>query len=149
MSLWRRIPVIIAAIGSGVLICACAPDHSASVPGDAADDQPFSAIAADEVIRFTGTEPFWGGDITGTALTWTTPENIDGQRVAVARFAGRGGISFSGELDGQAFDLAVTPGECSDGMSDRTYPFTVTVTHGDQQLDGCGWSDRQGYTGGE
>lgn len=135
--------------GMALALAACAPEHGAAVPGDAADDQPFAAIAVDEVIHFTGTEPFWGGDISGGQLTWTTPENITGTRAPVARFAGRGGLSFSGELDGQAIDLMVTPAPCSDGMSDRTYPFVVTVTLGDQQRQGCGWTDRQGYSGGE
>lgn len=130
-------------------LAGCAPDHNAALPGDAADDQPFAGIAEDEAIRFTGTEPFWGGDITGTQLTWTTPENIAGQTAPVTRFAGRGGLGFSGQLDGQPIDLMVTPASCSDGMSDRTYPFVVTVTLGDSQLEGCGWTDRQLYTGGE
>ncbi len=139
------------------LLAGCTQQPDAALPGDATDDQPFSAIAADEEIHFTGTEPFWGGDIAGGQLTWMTPENIandpGGQRVTVTRFAGRGGVSFSGELDGQAIDLMVTPvpasAPCSDGMSDRTYPFAVTVTLGEQQLAGCGWSDKQGYSGGE
>ncbi|MES2700146.1 MAG: hypothetical protein V4647_11105, partial [Pseudomonadota bacterium] len=71
------------------------------------------------------------------------------ETIAVARFAGRGGLSFTGTLQGAQFDLAITPASCSDGMSDRTYPFAVTVQLGDQQLSGCGWTDRQGYTGGE
>lgn len=139
--------------GTALLLAACSPGHDAALPGDAQDDQPFAGIAADEVIRITGTEPFWGGEITGGQLVWTTPENSandhGGTRVDVARFAGRGGLGFSGELDGQAIDLMVTPASCSDGMSDRTYPFAVTVTLGAQQLEGCGWTDRQGYSGGE
>lgn len=143
------------AVASGMFLAlsACTPEHDAALPGDAADDQPFDAIAADEVISLTGTEPFWGGTIAGGTLTWTTPEDIEGQQTSVARFAGRGGISFSGELGGEAIDLMVTPAPpaqlCSDGMSDRSYPFVVTVTLGEQQLQGCGWSDRQGYAGGE
>ncbi|MES2699385.1 MAG: hypothetical protein V4647_07225, partial [Pseudomonadota bacterium] len=71
-------------------------DDSLPVPGEVDDAQPFSAIAEDEVIHFTGTEPFWGGEVTGGELTWSTPENIDGETIAVARFAGRGGLSFTG-----------------------------------------------------
>ena len=47
-----------------------------------------------------------------------------------SRFAGRGGLSYSGTIDGRSFDMAVTPAECSDGMSDRTYPFVVTLRIG-------------------
>lgn len=150
----RSLLIITAALA---LLAACtSPDSpageagdSAPVPGEVDDAQPFSAIAEDEVIHFTGTEPFWGGEVTGGELTWSTPEIIDGETIAVARFAGRGGLSFTGTLQGAQFDMAMTPASCSDGMSDRTYPFAVTVQLGDQQLSGCGWTDRQGYTGGE
>ncbi|MEO5706726.1 MAG: hypothetical protein ABIT10_12495 [Alteraurantiacibacter sp.] len=124
-------------------------DETASVPGESSDTRPFSGIAEGEVIHFTGTEPFWGGEIAGTTLQWSTPDNIDGEAIPVTRFAGRGGLSFTGTLQAGPFDLAITPATCSDGMSDRTYPFAVTVLQGDQQLSGCGWTDRQGYTGGE
>lgn len=138
-----------------ILLAACtSPDDPtgsapAAVPGEGEDSQPFHAIAADEVVRFTGTEPFWGGEVTGTALRWSTPENVEGETITVTRFAGRGGLSFTGTLQRQQLDMAVTPASCSDGMSDRTYPFAVTVQVGEQQLSGCGWTDRQGYTGGE
>lgn len=119
------------------------------MPGNVSDAQPFAAIAEGEVIHFTGTEPFWAGKIAGDRLTWTTPENIEGEVITVTRFAGRGGLSFSGTLDGADLLLAVTPGKCSDGMSDAIYPFVVTVDLGVRQLNGCGWTDSQPYTGME
>ena len=51
-------------------------------------------------------------------------------------------------LDGARFDMTVTPGECSDGMSDRTYPYTVTLAIGQQTRLGCGWTDAEPATGG-
>jgi uncharacterized membrane protein len=132
-----------------ILVCACSAGPDVSIPGNTEDEQPFAAIGEDEVIRLTGTEPFWGGEIAGGTMLWTTPENIDGETVAVTRFAGRGGLSFSGQMQGRQIDIAVTPAPCSDGMSDRTYPFAVTVQWGDEQLQGCGWSDVQPFAGGE
>lgn len=149
----RLLPL--SSLASLALLAACtSPDAPAdgapaAVPGDGEDSQPFHAIAADDVVRFTGTEPFWGGEVNGTALRWSTPENIDGETITVTRFAGRGGLSFTGALQGEQLDMAVTPATCSDGMSDRTYPYAVTVQLGTRQLSGCGWTDRQGYTGGE
>ncbi len=81
-------------------------------------------------MRFTGAEPFWGGEVAGGTLSYSTPETPDGETIAVERFAGRGGLSFNGTLGEQAFEMMVTPLECSDGMSDRTYPFTVTLQIG-------------------
>lgn len=118
-----------------------------AVPGDANDHTPFSAIAADETVRFTGNEPFWGGSIAGNRLLYQTPELPDGEAVTVERFAGRGGVSWSGTYRGARFGLSATPGACSDGMSDRSYPYTVTLTVGVEQRSGCAWTDRQPFKG--
>lgn len=109
----------------------------------------FDGIGPEEVIRFTGTEPFWGGEAAGSELTYTTMEDPEGQVIAIQRFAGNHGLGLSGSLDDAAFDMTVTPGECSDGMSDRTYPLTVTLSLGGEIREGCGWTDRQPFTGPE
>jgi uncharacterized membrane protein len=124
-----------------ILLSACQPGDGESVPGDDSDTQPYAGIAEDAVLRVVGTEPFWGGTIADGQLTWTTPENIEGTSLPVERFAGRGGVSFSGQLGGQQIDIAITPGDCSDGMSDRTYPFNATVQLGGDILTGCAWRE--------
>lgn len=91
----------------------------------------------------TGTEPFWGATIADGNLTWATPENSDGTTISVQRFAGRGGLSFSGDLEEAAMDVAITPGDCSDGMSDRVYPFHATVQIGARQYAGCAWREKE------
>lgn len=128
-------------------LAACKPGHRGDVPGDARDHLPFSAIAPDTVIHFTGTEPFWGGQAGGGSLTYTTPEDSAGRTIAVTRFAGRGGLSFSGELDGAQLDLTVTPADCSDGMSDRRYPYAVMLMIGQEVRQGCGWSAGRPFAG--
>jgi uncharacterized membrane protein len=117
------------------------------IPAQSEDTAPYSGIGDDEVVNFTGTEPFWGGELAGKTLTYKTPEKPDGEVIMVERFAGRGGISFSGVLDGAELEMVVTPLECSDGMSDRTYPFTVTLKIGDETRNGCGWTERQPFGG--
>ena len=113
-----------------------------------APGQPaFAAIAADETIRFTGTEPFWGGTVRAGELVYSTPENQDGETIAVRRFAGNNGLGFSGVRNGAPFDMTITPGACSDGMSDRTYPFAVTLRLGEEQRNGCAWTERTPFTG--
>jgi len=115
-------------------------------PGDTSDMQAYDGIHADETVRFTGTEPFWGGQVNGTLLTYSTPEKPDGDAITVKRFAGRGGVSWSGTWADKAFRLAVTEGSCSDGMSDRTYPFTATLEVGGEQRQGCAWTERRSFT---
>ncbi len=124
-------------------LAACGDDVDGSIPGNVQDDQPFSEISPNEVISLTGTEPFWGGVIANGTFTYRTAENPDDNNIEVEAFAGRGGLSFSGELNGDALDLTITPGTCSDGMSDVTYPFTATLRIGNKSSSGCGWSDDQ------
>jgi len=117
------------------------------------DTEPFDAIGEQTSVSMVGTEPFWNLSVEpadgGYRGTFETPENIEGTTFRMVRFAGNNGIGFSGEMEGRIFQAAVTPGECSDGMSDRTYPYTATVVVGDETLYGCAYTDAQSYTGSE
>lgn len=130
---------------------AAAPASSTAGPQTLDDAEAgaaaFTAIRPEETVRFLGNEPFWGGQVAGTALTYSTPDIPDGTDIAVTRFAGRGGVSWSGMYSGARFALAVTPGECSDGMSDRTYPFVATLQVAGEQRSGCAWTERRPFTG--
>lgn len=123
--------------GAMLLLGACGSGHNGNVPGDTADESAYSGISENDTIRLVGTEPFWGGTVEQGMFTYTTPDNIDGIPIAVTRFAGRGGLSFSGQRGGQPVDLAITPGECSDNMSDRTFPYNATLQIGTEQRYGC------------
>ena len=131
------------AICLALAVTACG-SSSQPAPGDI---EPYNGIGEAEMISLLGTEPFWGAKISGATMTYTTPDNIEGVEIQVARFAGNGGLGFHSQLDGQAVTVAVTPGDCTDGMSDRTYPFTATVKVGDTDLAGCGYTDNQPFTG--
>lgn len=141
-----RLLFLAAALALPLGACQAGPEGpngtTRDTPGDA-----FSAIEPEETVHFTGTEPFWGGEVVGASLTYSTPENVDGTTIAVERFAGNNGLGYSGTLEEQPFDMTVTPGECSDGMSDRTYPFTVTLRIGNGQRNGCAWTERMPFTG--
>ncbi|HYD23737.1 MAG TPA: hypothetical protein VEB68_03000 [Croceibacterium sp.] len=163
-----RIDKLASCLAAALLLGACQPEAAdEAVAGQAADEsftevlqdaaeagaagddstRPYDGIARDETLHFTGTEPFWGGEVTGVTLTYKTPEKPGGEVIAIERFAGRGGIAFSGLLAGADFEMMVTPLECSDGMSDRTYPFTVTLQIGEDMRNGCGWTERQPFAG--
>ena len=142
----RAISRLLPSLALGLAACHAGGD-GAAVPGDRSDSQPYNEVSAEEEFRFRGTEPFWGGEVTGTAMTYRTPERPEGVPVTVSRFNGRGGFSYSGKLEGETFTMAVTPGQCSDGMSDRTYPFVVMFQRGKQELHGCAWSASHPYTG--
>lgn len=126
---------ILALLGVAVMTgCASAGDDREQTP------ERFDAISADETLTLTGTEPFWTMVIEGDQLTYSTPENIDGDTIEVSRFAGNNGLGFTGEWRGQTLQIAVTPGACNDGMSDREYPYTATATLADTTLFGCAYS---------
>ncbi|MXP25994.1 hypothetical protein GRI39_08060 [Altererythrobacter indicus] len=137
----RVLPVLLP-----VLLAACSSGDDPRVPGDTLDSKPFAGISDSETLHLTGTEPFWGGEARGTTLTYTTPENQAGETITVDRFGGRGGLSLAGRLDGMQLDIMVTPGTCSDGMSDRSYPFTVTLKLAAETLYGCAWTDSQPFS---
>lgn len=125
-------------------LAACGTDP-ADAPGSL-ESETFDGIAEGEVVHYAGTEPFWGGAAGGGMATFSTPDDPQGSEFAVKRFAGNNGLGISGEVNGNAFDLTVTPGECSDGMSDRSYPYTATLLLGSEQRLGCAWTDSQPYS---
>lgn len=134
----RRFVVLTAAF----VLAGCHQGHGgADLPGDPDDHKPFARIAEGDTVRLNGTEPFWGGTVVSGTFTYTTPERPEGVAVPVERFAGRAGVSFTGERDGQPVALMITEGECSDGMSDRRYPFTATLKLGEEQREGCASTD--------
>ncbi len=130
------------AIATGVAACTPATDGAIDSKG-----QTFSAIAADEVVMLLGTEPFWGITIEDGKASYADPDHPEARSFAVARFAGNNGLGFSGGWDGVPVTISVTPGQCSDGMSDRTYPYVATIALGEETLRGCGYTDRQPFTG--
>ena len=127
-----------------LLVAACAP---AKTDGIDPQGKAFDAVKPQEAVTMLGTEPFWNLAVTGDEGLWTTPENQPGARFAVKRFAGNGGLGFSGEVDGKPLTATLTPGQCSDGMSDRSFPFVATIALGGETLKGCGYTDSQPFTG--
>ena len=127
--------------------CQAGSSDGENVPGTSPEG--FTGIAVDETIYVGGTEPFWGGEVAGDQMLYTSPEDPDGTSFGVERFTGQGGLGFSGMLGDKTIDMTVTPGACSDGMSDRTYPYTVTLQIGEEQRTGCAYTDGQPFEGPE
>ena len=141
-----RFATLAAALSVALVGCQPGPEGPEGTTTDA-PGEAFAQIAPDETARFTGTEPFWGGQVAGGSLTYSTVEDPDGTTIAVERTRIAEPVVAGEALDGTSFDMAITPGECSDGMSDRTYPFTVTLRIGEEQRTGCAWTDRMPFSG--
>lgn len=89
-------------------------------------------------LRVLGTEPFWGVDISRAGLVYSGLDRPE-QR------ADNGGPTVQGTTadwsattdQGAALRITLIDTDCSDGMSDRTYPLTARVVIGQETLNGC------------
>ena len=101
-------------------------------------------------LRAIGTEPDWSVDLTGTEMVYTSPEP-PGQRARQPEPVIQGTTAtWAGETaDGATFKVTLVATECSDGMSERTYPLTAMVTVGERALTGCAASTAAITSSGE
>ena len=107
-------------------LAACAP--ATETPPQGPGDQPAAYMAL-------GTEPGWTLEITPGRL------NYDGDYGKTKILLPNPGAkpSFNGErYVTDRLKVDITHGECSDGMSDRRYRDTVTVTADGKMVKGCG-----------
>ena len=104
------------------LLGACAP---APMPPPAPPSAAYHAV---------GTEPFWGLAIDERTLTFTRP---DAQPVTQPR--PNAIIGIAGEIyQTPRIQVNIVHAQCSDGMSDRTYPDKVQVDVDGKRFEGCG-----------
>jgi len=84
--------------------------------------------------RAVGTEPFWGLAIDERQMVFTQP---DAQ--PVAQPTPKVIVGFAGEIyQTPRLNVNIVHVQCSDGMSDRTYPDKVQVTVDGRRFEGCG-----------
>jgi uncharacterized membrane protein len=109
----------------------------------ASDTLPLPAMTGS--IRATGTEPFWGVTIDATGIRFRTPEDTVGLRfpLPVAIRAADTLRWNSATPTGQPHEIevAISPGPCSDGMSDRRWPRAARVIVDRRLLRGCAEGD--------
>ena len=92
------------------------------------------APAPSPAYRATGTEPFWSLTIDDRTIAFARPEHqpVIQPRPKVI-------IGFAGEIyQTPRIDVNIVHTQCSDGMSDRTYPDKVQVTVDGTRFNGCG-----------
>ncbi|MEP9360780.1 META domain-containing protein [Sphingomonas sp. KR3-1] len=97
---------------------------------------PASAQAQD--YRASGTEPFWNLSIGAKTMRFEAPG-----RPTVAVPTPRVIHGFAGEMwQTRRINVNTNHRPCTDGMSDRSYPDTVTVTVDGRNYQGCGGEPR-------
>ena len=117
----------------GLAACQTYP-QGPGYPGPAPYPQPAPYPDTQASYRAIGTEPFWDLEI-GRDLVFTDR----GNNVRVVQATPRPIIGFAGEIyQTQRLNVNIVHSRCSDGMSDRSYPDTVTLRVDGRDYRGCG-----------
>ena len=98
-------------------------------------------VDLDGDISLVGTEPFWGVQFTTGRVAYSGVDRPE-QTAERPEPAIQGTVAtWTMTTDaGNPLVVTVMETECSDGMSDRTYPLTAQVVIGEETLNGCGAS---------
>jgi uncharacterized membrane protein len=123
------------------VLAACSPGEDSAPPAPPEPGEPATMLAGVDLgqpVRALGTEPFWSVELTGTEMVYSAPEPPE-QRAPQPRPVLQGTTAaFESETaDGTRLKVTLVATECSDGMSDRTFPLTAMVTIGERKLTGC------------
>lgn len=105
----------------------------ASRPKKRATKPAAHPAAAGITYRAIGTEPFWAVAVRGHQATLERPGHASGIFL-IETIADDSSLRFRGD----GFAMTVTPGPCSDGMSDAIWSDRVQIAYGDGTLKGCG-----------
>ncbi len=105
-------------------------------------DAPASARAPDYAGDFdvVGTEPFWAVKIRAASVVLTRPDSPEVSNANPGvRIDGQQGVwDSSGVVEDKGrLVVRLTPGVCTDGMSDRVYRFYAEVWIDGETLKGC------------
>lgn len=112
-------------------------------PGPKIDTPPaapmvLAGVDLGQPVRALGTEPFWGLEITPSALTLT---GVDRPALTApnpgATLQGTTAVYRVQPTNGPPLEVTLIATECSDGMSDRSYPLTARIVLGNETLGGC------------
>lgn len=132
-----------AALGAAGLSGACSPAAREPAPPLPEPTGPLEPLAArcgeQRPFVATGTEPGWR--LTLSPATLDLEADYGTTRVSLPTPAPRqrdGAVIYSGEGEGHAVALAVRDGYCTNAMSGKPFPCTVSVTLDGDRVDGCG-----------
>jgi len=122
--------------------CSQSGEPAAPPPADAPPEAMLGGVDLNQPLRALGTEPFWGVEITPTAMVYTgvdrDPERAGNPGPVVQ---GTTAIYTAETDDGTTMVVTLIATECSDGMSDRVYPLTAKVEIGKDTRNGCAASE--------
>lgn len=131
---------ILVVLAASLALVACSPEPETPAEREPTPE-PASTLAGVDLsrpVRLLGTEPFWGIDLTGTEIVYSGADRPE-QRGPQPKPTIQGTVATfeTTTTAGSAIAITLTATECSDGMSDRTYPLTALVEVGGETLMGC------------
>ena len=123
---------------SAAALTACSQPAAEKAPAAPAEARTLAKVDLDQPLRALGTEPFWAVEITPAGLTYSGVDRPE-QKAANPGPALQGTVAvWTTETEAKApLVVTLTATDCSDGMSDRTYPLTAKVEIGGESLTGC------------
>lgn len=138
------------ALALALALVACSPEGQAPDPDAAAEPVALAGVDLSRPVRALGTEPFWGVELTGSEMVYSGVDRPE-QRAPQpkAQIQGTTATFESKTSAGTPISVMLAATECSDGMSDRTYPLSAIVRIGDETLTGCAASVAAIMTTGE
>ena len=97
-----------------------------------------AGVQLDQPVRVLGTEPFWGVDITPGGLSYSGVDRPEQTAPNPGPTVQGTTATWSATTSaGAPLEILLIATECSDGMSDRTYPLTARVQIAGETLNGC------------
>jgi uncharacterized membrane protein len=127
-----------------LLLAACSQPAPPPAPASTPEAEAATAaavvpteVASEAAWHAFGNEPFWSVEARGGTLVFTTPEDQAGVTLQGRRVPSLVGTVITGRGEAGEFHLGITPGNCSDGMSDRTHAYNATFSYLGQDYKGC------------
>jgi uncharacterized membrane protein len=123
---------------SAAALAACSQPAADKAPAAPLEARTLAKVDLDQPLRVLGTEPFWAVEITPAGLTYSGVDRPE-QKAANPGPALQGTVAtWTAETEAKTpLIVTLTATDCSDGMSDRTYPLTAKVEIDGQTLTGC------------
>ena len=89
-------------------------------------------------ISVLGTEPFWAVGFEGPAMNYSGLDRPEQRAPRPAPVVTETTATWTTTTEaGNALVVTLSDADCSDGMSDRSYPLEAVVQIGDETLHGC------------
>ena len=141
--------IIVAA--AALALVACSQGAEPAAPPASTDPAPLLAgVDLTRPLRALGNEPFWAVEFTGGEMIYSGVDRPE-QRAPQPAPVLQGTVATWSTTTSAGAPLKVTLSatECSDGMSDRTYPLTSIVEIAGETLTGCAASSAALANAGE